>query len=250
MRGTAGEERWENTCNRLSPTTRSMGAFLRKNCTVRIRNWDDTGEVWSDRKFLSFLWWFEKRIRLYEGKLRVINATEGGARIAGAEHIGLEEALSALAPLENAAFAACVLQQNTPDAIPLSAGFQEAINGYAKFLNKLGSAAERAALISGRIMRDPREAQNLHHELDKADELAYSDPVFSKLLSSTLQRVIHTVKEGFSLTDDNAKAKKEKSRDEQIKETYAGSKALYEGIAAAVRDTEGFMEKYILGRIQ
>ncbi len=47
--------------------------------------------VLTDRKFLTFLEWFKREIK--QTKQKVINATEGGAYIDGAIHMGLENAL-------------------------------------------------------------------------------------------------------------------------------------------------------------
>jgi len=240
-RGTTGEERWENSCNRLTPVTRDMHAFLRKNRTVRLRNWADTGEVWSDRKFLTFLWWFEKRIKQYEGRISVINASEGGARIAGAEHITLAALLAKL-PLCETQLPPC-----TPREIPISAEFKAAVRGYAGFLKKLERSSAEAARLCGRVVRDIRKAEAIRPLLEKTDALAYSEPRYARLISSTLQRVIHTVNEGFSLTD--AEEAKTQNEEERLKNTYRQSKALYEGIHQAVRESQGYLEKFLLRRM-
>ena len=274
MRGTTGEERWENSCNRLTPVTRNMNAFLRRNRTVRLRNWADNGEVWSDRKFLTFLWWFEKRLRQYDGQVTVINATEGGVRIAGAVHLTLAETLAKIAPGTRSGLrgeecpasppralrhpwrrAPCVPCGRTsasgspPRALSVSADFREAVAGYAAFLKKLERASAEAARLCGRVVRDIRQAESVRPQLEKTDALAYGEPRYARLMSSTLQRVIHTVNEGFSLTDGKTREEtKDMSEEEKIRTTYRQSKALYEGIHEAVRESLGYLEKFVLRR--
>jgi hypothetical protein len=248
-RGTTGEERWENSCNRLTPTTRNMHAFLRKNRTVRLRNWAGDGEVWSDRKFLTFLWWFEKRLRQYEGQVTVINASEGGASISGAESVPLAETLAKF-PISETTLPACA-----PRAIAVSADFEAALSGYSAFLKKLERASGEAARLCGRVMRDIRQAESIRPQLEKTDALAYGEPRYARLMSSTLQRVIHTVNEGFSLTEGATKEQaqeqnKNMSEEEKIKNTYRQSKALYEGIHEAVRESQGYLEKFVLRRFK
>jgi hypothetical protein len=53
----------------------------------------DGRPVWSDRVLFGFLTWFEEAIRELGGKPRVIDATEGGALIAGTEVKTLAETL-------------------------------------------------------------------------------------------------------------------------------------------------------------
>ena len=54
------------------------------------------GTVPSSESFRAFLFWFETVIESFEGRPRVWNCTEGGARIAGAEQRTLADALSEL----------------------------------------------------------------------------------------------------------------------------------------------------------
>ncbi|MDR2733416.1 MAG: DUF115 domain-containing protein [Spirochaetota bacterium] len=242
MRGTPGEERWENSADRLTPVTRNMSAFLRKNRTVRVPNWADDGEVWSDRKFLTFLWWFEKRIRQLDKLVTVINATEGGARIHGAEHKTLAETLAELPPCETKL--PCCAEKN----LPLGDTFEKAIMEYAAFLGKLEDAAAEAIRLCSRVLRSPREASSVQPRLEKIDALAYNEPRFSRLVSATLQRVIHTVNEGFSLTEDAPAETAKLKPDEKIRAAYTQSKALYEGIHTAVCESKRHLQKFIVPR--
>lgn len=57
---------------------------------IRINGWNGT-QVNTDRKFATFLEWFQREIA--ETSQKVINATEGGAYLNGAEHISLNSAI-------------------------------------------------------------------------------------------------------------------------------------------------------------
>lgn len=59
---------------------------------------NDGGQVATDDKLLTFLHWFEERIRSQKGSRIFINATEGGARIEGTLVLSLQEALNRYCP--------------------------------------------------------------------------------------------------------------------------------------------------------
>ncbi len=240
MRGTSGEERWENTCTRTTPVTKNMRAFLRENCTVRVRSWDTGSEVWSDRKFLTFLWWFERQIKMLEGTTRIINATEGGAHITGAEHKTLRSVLDELPERETRVSLPLPMDPMLPmdrgqALLPMDRGQAgsavslkpclEAAREFSRFLEDLIRKTTRAEELCQTVIEGHAQASVVLPELDETDVWIHAHPVWSRLISSSLQRVIHTVKEGFSLTGE--------SREAGIHGTFRESAVLYHGIGDA-----------------
>jgi len=220
MRGTSGEERWENTCTRTTPVTRNMRSFLRQNATVRVPSWDGQSEVWSDRKFLTFLWWFERQIRMIDGRIRIVNATEGGAHIKGAEHISLESLLETLPERQ------VTLDLPTSDAS--SAGITAclaAARDFSDFLRSLLARTEQAQVLIQAVLEERTAVEQVLPCLDETDAWIHTHPIWSRLISSSLQRVIHTVKEGFNLHEEQA--------ENRLQSAFRESAALYHGIHEA-----------------
>lgn len=50
-------------------------------------------DIQTTRQLFSFLTWFENEIKLYNGKIEFIDATEGGAKIEGTQVMALSEAI-------------------------------------------------------------------------------------------------------------------------------------------------------------
>jgi hypothetical protein len=235
MRGTNGEQRWENTCTRVTPVTRNKRAFLRNNCTVRVPAWDKEGEVWSDRKFLTFLWWFERQVRQIAGRIRVINATEGGAHISGAEHLSLQSVLAELPvsktlPLlpsktTNTSFMTCLNQA------------QE----FEEFLTTLIEKSSSAQIICQKVLSNTLPVQESLPILDTTDSWIHNHPLWSRLISSSMQRVIHTVKEGFALRED--------STTDGVAAAFGESAALYQGINEAATKMRTQVRSLLLDRL-
>lgn len=64
----------------------------RRRADIQVEGFDGR-PVWTSRALLTFLHWFEKRISELGGSPRVIDATEGGAKIAGTEILTFRQAL-------------------------------------------------------------------------------------------------------------------------------------------------------------
>lgn len=237
VRGTAGEETWENSCRRTTPLTGSMRRFLRDNRTVRMPAYGGRGEVWTDRKFLTFLWWFEKKIAALEG-LPVWNATEGGVRIKGSDEKTLQQVLQLL-PDQTVALPSCARR-----AFSLPRAFQHRVRELCAFLERVARDTDEGVRICAELLEKAGNRADRAREfarLELIDHTIRSDPDFSRLLSSTLQRVIHSIQEGFSLGEDEA------GEDEQSV-VLQRSRLLYQEIGAAAATLRGYIRKYILQR--
>jgi len=236
IKGATGEELWENSAHRLTPVTRSTLCFLNKNRTVRIPAFGGEGEVWSDRKFLTFLWWFERKIPQLPDRT-VWNATEGGAAIRGAESRKLARVLAELPK--------CRILQ------PEAAGraekdlqrFRRSITGLESYLAEVEAASSEGLAICKKMLRRKGDPEpGLLARLDRIDGKIRNDPVYSSLLSSTLQAVIHSVGEGFAinggedLSSDTASILKQ-------------SLALYEAVQKASLQLSGYLVRYLIPQL-
>lgn len=235
VRGTIGEEIWENSCTRTKPLTLRFTGFLNRNKTVKLPAWGNQNEVWSDRKFLTFLWWFEKKISTLNNTVEVFNATEGGALIKGSVEKRLIEIVERL-PVINRPVSVKEYSDNTGNV--KKDAFRSDACAIIAWLNRVAdSSAESVSLCrellygqTGQmIMKNPIE------QMDKTDRLIQNSQ-WGYLLSSTLQKVIHTVNEGFSLTDSSNDDKKD-----PLKESLK----LYSSIKDAAEELSGWLKKYL-----
>ncbi len=236
VRGTTGEEKWENSCTRLTSTAKNYGAFLNSNKTVKVKSYYLGDDVWSDRKFLTFLWWFEKKARNLTDK-RIINATEGGAAIKGCEQVSMKEIVKQLKPVK------INLPEYKRSEFHSDTDFKIKIRQFDSFLYKVEKKTTEAIKICQDLLIDFSKAENSFKELEKIDSVIHNNQNYSALLSSILQHTIHTVTEGFELEEDE-----NNSLDENEK-TLHQSKALYENILVATKKIKGYIGKYVIGRI-
>lgn len=100
---------------------------------VDVPAWGGKGEVWSTHELVHFRRWFEMAAEQCEGTTRLINATEGGASIAGFEELRLEDVLRDLPEREH--------------------GLHSAIDGAATI------EAERVRRTAKGIARDARQLE-------------------------------------------------------------------------------------------
>ena len=236
VRGAAGEESWENSANRLTPVTSSSRRFLKKNRTVRIPAFSGEKEVWSDRKFLTFLWWFERKIPALKN-CTVWNATEGGAAIKGVASRTLKEILDELSELE-----ITVPVKNESGIADLNC-FSKSVDGLVRYLSDTQAAAAEGIALCKKMLRgggDP-DVKKLRR-LDRIDGAIKNDPVYSSLLSSTLQAVIHSVGEGYDMEDSG-------ESDDRTAVILKQSLGLYEAVAEAAIQISGFVDRYLVRQL-
>ncbi len=105
------------------------------------------GKVATDRKFTTFLEWFVREIR--ETPARVVNATEGGARIEGAEHISLSEAATK--------YCATKLDKS------VKTGYEPEARGEAdEFLGKLSALCETWIPMAAKALEAARKCLGMY----------------------------------------------------------------------------------------
>ena len=237
IRGTTGEQIWENTANRITPVSRSMAGFLQRNKTVEITAYGGEGTVWSDRKFLTFLWWFEKRFAAHN-EVTVINATEGGARIKGTQEQNLADVIASLPETDTIAALHERQQETVPPPLPEAFPLQvRALRAYVQQVKTL--ATDAVATASAIRTSSATDHQRLFCKLDRIDADVQSNTTFANLLSSILQKTIHTVREGFDLGEE---AEPEASETEHaIMQTIE----LYSSIREAAEILESYLDTYL-----
>ena len=76
--------------------------FTREKPVLEVAGWSG-GTVCTTPQLKAYLDWFEAALPTAATRARVLNCTEGGARIAGAEHVTLADASRGWAPLPDAA---------------------------------------------------------------------------------------------------------------------------------------------------
>lgn len=107
---------------------------------VDVPAWGGEGTVWSTHELVLFRRWFEDAAETYRGRVELINATEGGASIAGFA----EEALSSL--LARLPERAHGLQEAMENATTLDGEHVARVRrGIAERATRLAKAAERTA---------------------------------------------------------------------------------------------------------
>ena len=232
IKGSPGEEIWENSSDRLTPASRNLAGFLKKNKTIKAESYDGNSEVWTDRKFMTFLWWFENKIASLPG-IKIINSTEGGAKIKGAINEKFSTLLNKLPDLD-------ISKSHDPTIInekefKITYDFIDEFKRFMTFLNKTIKVTDDGKQICKKLLIS--EDHGLYKKLNKIDAEINSDKNFSWLISSTLQRIIHSVREGFSISDKEGKTESEKVLNE--------SRQLYTDINKACLEIKKFMGKYI-----
>ena len=121
--------------------------------------------VQTDRKFLTFIDWFKREIKATRGK--VINATEGGAFIEGADHLNLEKTIELYCG-RNLSKEITFLTQNNPDN-----DFQKYLRDVLMELDQLIPFSSKAvgasenALDAYKNSKDPSVYFNIMSSFDK-----------------------------------------------------------------------------------
>lgn len=128
---------------------------------VDVTAWGGESEVWSTHELVLFRRWFEMAAEQLGGAVRLVNATEGGARIAGFEEVGLEELVASLPVREHGLHAAI-------DGAPRVAAekVKRACREVMRSSSKLAKTASRAIKAAKR--HQPHAIERAERELRDA----------------------------------------------------------------------------------
>lgn len=167
-----------------------------------------SGEVHTNQKMMIFLQWFEKR-----GDPDLINAACDGARLKGVKHIPLEELSFSNA---SANFSALISQiYNSHLALPennysvcrsLLIRCEEMRKSLAQLipvLERVVSLSDEFVSLVSKDKRDQGKIDYILNKLSEADRLIRSMTTLKDMIGFTIQRVIHTITEGYEINDDD-----------------------------------------------
>ncbi|MGE0791461.1 MAG: 6-hydroxymethylpterin diphosphokinase MptE-like protein [Sandaracinaceae bacterium] len=132
---------------------------------VDVPRWGGGEPVWSTHELVSFRRWFEMAAEVLDGRVRLVNATEGGARVAGFEELGLEELVRSL-PVREHGLHAAIDAAARVDRDRIARTRAAVANGSVK----LGAAAQRALKALRR--RDTRALSRAEDEVRRAAAIA------------------------------------------------------------------------------
>ncbi len=153
-------------------------------------------------KVVTSLWWQDVRIwfenQIRENGLKVINATEGGAKIHGTEQRPLGEVaeeFSALPPINFAReFAAA--PQNHVDLRAFAAKLREEKDEIEKLLDRARKREKKLKSLKITTHTTPKNLQRIWHELRKTDELlnlTIRDYIMNQLIHSNIIHIAQKV---------------------------------------------------------
>ena len=171
-----------------------------------------TERVHTNQKMIIFLSWFEK-----QNDEKLINATYDGAFINGVGHVDMDEVdksnfKSDVTPLVDKMFDESVLLQKNSD--DCSKRLKERIKKMIKDIDSLIPILERALGFSENLQsqvkleRDKRDSGKMSYilgKLSETDKILQSKENIKDIISLTIQRVIHTITEGYDI-DGNDEA--------------------------------------------
>ncbi len=148
IKGSILEEFLYYKINRFQTYEAYNSKMLLLSDRIEIDGWNNTKAA-TDRKFLTFLDWFQKEIQFTNAE--VINSTEGGALIKGAKHIPLKEALLQIKSLP-------VLNKN------FKTEFQSKDEaGYIDILKEIGNEIDHQIIFSKKASEASRSALRKYH---------------------------------------------------------------------------------------
>jgi hypothetical protein len=170
-------------------------------------------EVYTNQKLMVFLNWFEKR-----NDPELVNATFDGAYIKGIKHLPANEIT--FPELSNDIFniIRSIYQNNKTDLKDfdsISTSLYNKCTGMKKELNSLIKNLERAVSLSADLMnivKENKKSNKLDYILNKlseTDRILNSKNTIKEMIGFTVQRVIHTITEGYEIDANDSKSGKE-----------------------------------------
>jgi len=170
-------------------------------------------EVYTNQKLMIFLNWFEKR-----NDPDLINATYDGAFIKGLKHISSRE-ISFPERQDNIFNAMHSIYQTAKAEMKNTNGIMKSLHakctGMKKDLILLIKNLERAVILSAdllSIVKDNKKDSKLDYILNKlseTDKMLNSENTLKEMIGFTVQRVIHTITEGYEIDGNDNKSGKE-----------------------------------------
>lgn len=180
-------------------TAHATGAGLERICLDQlapepmhtVTAWGGDGEVETTVVFDTFRLWYEETAQALAGHRRLINATEGGARIGGFEEFALADVVAELADVDDSQ-ALEELEQAIDQAPPID---MRAVRAALEWAQRAARKAAKGTYHAERAARDYAAANDAHrHQLRSAPLLlAESQTALGRLTQTDpLERTIAT----------------------------------------------------------
>ncbi|MFH0974473.1 MAG: 6-hydroxymethylpterin diphosphokinase MptE-like protein [Spirochaetota bacterium] len=172
-----------------------------------------TPEVITNQKMMIFLAWFEKR-----NDPDLINAGFDGAFIKGVRHIPANEIIFPDSDADISGTIRRLYAANMPAATGADGIRKSLLNKCTKMRDELYLLSEklgRAVSLSGELIDLVKKGNKskldyILKRLSETDEFLYSRDTIKDMIGFTIQRVIHTITEGYELdTGDSGSPKEE-----------------------------------------
>lgn len=165
-------------------------------------------EVHTNQKMMIFLQWFEKR-----QDTDLINAACDGARLKGIKHIPLEEISFSDPSADFSLLINSIYDNNTvlsDNRNNTGISLLKKCREMSKSLMQLMPVLERAVLLSDEFVslvskekRDQGKIEYIFKKLSEADKSVTSMTTLKDMIGFTIQRVIHTITEGYDISGDD-----------------------------------------------
>lgn len=201
------------------------------------------GQVLTDHVLNGFRLWFERALSSFASGRRVIDATEGGARIAGTAIMTLREALDRYCREQFAVKEVIVSAAAEPVPVAeVASGLLRALEEALASLRHLGRTGRKGAALAkaleleyAKSRAETQAVRKLLSRMERVDkQLRQSEA--SALLQLVLQPVLLAVTKG-ALAESHGGAEET----DLARRAVARSWLLYEGVSEASKKMEGFL---------
>ncbi len=194
IKGSILEEFLYHKINRFHTFESYNSGTLILSDRIEIDGWNGE-KVPTDRKFLTFLEWFKNEFKITNA--RIINSTQGGAIIKGADHMPLEDALKPFLtgiPFEKS------LSYSPENRIADEKGFKELLSDIELKIENILAYAGRALSSSITAIQKIRNNEGIEKELkimslfdDIFRKSIHDSPLLARLVEFTMQESIDMV---------------------------------------------------------
>jgi hypothetical protein len=166
------------------------------------------GRVRTNQKMVIFMSWFEKR-----NDPSLINASAAGALIPGVRHCRADELDLAHAAADPAVAIAAIMGDaaSEGDRAALHARFRDRLASMAAEVEALIPVLQRSVGFSQNLVgemaaknRNQGKVDYILAKLAEADRIVESRSAIKDMISFTVQRVIHTITEGYDIDEGDA----------------------------------------------
>ena len=163
--------------------SRVPGASVTDTETLEVPGWGG-GTVLTSQRYDVFRHFFEHQVAALAGRVRMINATEGGAHIAGMEHLSLDKATADFAPFDvKGAIAGAA---DSHDQRRARREVLTHVEHVASSMQGIAHAANYCDALALKAVRKPRLVGKLIAEEEALRRTIAGQPLFDMLCSTVI----------------------------------------------------------------